>query len=133
MTRKRAPTSPSSVADLIAADELGDVAGRARQLADLGSLLNRVLSPAIAAQVRLANVRDGKLVFLATSPAWATRLRYAQPMLLEAARQIGLDTREVVVKVAAIAPTSDVAATGPLPLSETAARHLALARRLLED
>ena len=132
MIRKRAPTSPSSVADLITADGLGDVAGRARQLADLGSLLNRVLPPVIAAQVRLANVRDGKLVFLATSPAWATRLRYSQALLLEAARQLGLETREVVVKVAPGTPASSTGTPGPLPLSETAARHLALAKRLLE-
>lgn len=53
----------------------------------------------MAAHVRLANVTDGKLVFLVDSPVWHARLRLASSELLDAVRSVGLDVREVSIKV----------------------------------
>ncbi len=136
MIRSRTPKHAKPVAELVRKDKLGDLAAHAGRLAELGTSLNRVMAPTLAAQVRLANVRDGKLIFLATSPAWATRLRHAQGGLLEAAQALGLQVRELRVKVVSSPPpAADDARPAPAvipPLSEAAAKHLALAARLLE-
>jgi hypothetical protein len=130
MSKRNAFDAPRSVADIVLSNDVAGLAARAGKLADLGTRLNRVLPSALAAQVHLANLRDRQLVFFATSPAWATRLRYSQALVLEAARQLGLDARGVVVKVAA-APVPEATRPNPQPLSESAARHLALAAKLL--
>ena len=130
MSKRNAFDAPRSVADIVLSNDVAGLAARAGKLADLGTRLNRVLPSALAAQVHLANLRDRQLVFFATSPAWATRLRYSQALVLEAARQLGLDARGVVVKVAA-APVPEATASNAQPLSESAARHLALAAKLL--
>ncbi|MCK9489437.1 MAG: DUF721 domain-containing protein [Xanthomonadales bacterium] len=133
MIRSRVPKHAKPVAELVQTDALGKLAAHAGRLAELDTCLNRVMSPTLAAQVRLANMRDGKLVFLASSPAWATRLRYAQVGILEAAQQLGLEVRELLVKVVSEPPAAaDEVRPAVAPLSETAARHLALAARLLE-
>lgn len=130
MARPHAFDAPRPVADIVLSADVAGLAARAGKLADLDARLSRVLPPAVSAQVRLANLRGKQLVFLATTPAWATRLRHLQTLVLEAARQLGLDVRGVIVKVASPAAPEPVAAPS-LPLSETAARHLALAARLL--
>jgi hypothetical protein len=131
MSRRPANDAPRPITDIVLSSDVAGLATRAGKLADLGVRLNRVLPSALGAQVHLANLRDRKLVFLATSPAWATRLRYSQALVLEAARQLGLDAQGIVVKVAASLPAEPA---GPVsePLSETAARHLELAARLLD-
>lgn len=131
MSRQPANDAPRPITDIVLSSDVAGLATRAGKLADLGVRLNRVLPSALAAQVKLANLRDRKLVFLATSPAWATRLRYSQAIVLEAARQLGLDALGIMVKVAAPPPAEPA---GPVtePLSETAARHLELAARLLD-
>jgi hypothetical protein len=118
------------VADIVLSNDIAGLAARAGALADLGARLSRVLPSALSAQVRFADLREGKLVFLASSAAWATRLRYTQALVLEAARQLGLGASELVVKVAPPAPASQPLAPAR-PLSESAARHLDLAAKLL--
>lgn len=130
MSSRHIHDAPRPVADIVSSDAAG-LATRAGQLAELGARLNCVLPSALAAQVQLANLRDGKLVFLATSPAWATRLRYSQALVLEAARQLGLDVQGLLVKVAAI-PAAEASGPVPTSFSETAARHLELAAKLLD-
>ncbi len=41
--------------------------------------------------MRVANVRDGRLVLLASSPAWASRLRMHSRQLLDLVHEAGLD------------------------------------------
>jgi len=60
--------------------------------------LRPLLPPGLAAHVRLANVTDGRLVFLADSPVWHARLRLAADELLDAARSVGLEVREVTIR-----------------------------------
>lgn len=44
----------------------------------------------------------GKLVFLVDSPVWRARVRFASAELLDAARSLGLQCDEVVVKTATL-------------------------------
>ena len=60
--------------------------------------LRPFLPPGLAAHVRLANVAEGRLVFLVDSPVWHARLRLASNELLDAARSVGLDVREVAIR-----------------------------------
>ncbi len=130
MSRSAPPTAPRPLADIVLSSDVGGLAAHAGRLAELGARLDRVLPSALGAQVRFINLRDRKLVFLATSPAWATRLRYLQGLVLEAARQLGVDAEVVVVKVGAL-PAPEPAPEPAAPPSESAARHLALAARIL--
>lgn len=60
--------------------------------------LHSLLPPTLAAHARLGNVNGNRLVYLVDSPIWHARLRLAGPEILDAARSIGLDVTEFVVK-----------------------------------
>lgn len=79
---------------------LGDLIRHAREMGDLVQRLQKALpedqSPAIAA----ANIRDnGELVVLASSPAWAARLRFESELLMAAARKGGAAVASCTVRV----------------------------------
>ena len=131
MASTHANDAPRSLTDIVSSPDVAGLVRRAGKLADLGARLNRVLPPALAGQVTLANLRERKLVFLATTPAWATRLHYSQPIVLEAARQLGLDVQGIVIKLSA-PPAAKAAGPASPPPSQAALRHLELAARLLD-
>ena len=113
--------------------DLDTLAMRARALDALDGKLRHLLPAALARECRLADVRNGRLVFLATSPAWATRLRLHQETLLAEARAAMGDTAgQVVVKVATL-PTVPPVAAKRKPLSATAANHLRTAANSMQD
>jgi len=60
--------------------------------------LRPLLPPPLAPHVRLANVAGDRLVFLVDSPVWHARLRLAADELLDAARSIGLEVRDITIK-----------------------------------
>ena len=77
----------------------------------------------------LANVSDGRLVFLVDSPVWHARLRLAAGELLDAARSLGLEVRELVVRTSPLpmappaqAPVAPAAAVGRSPAVDEALR-----------
>ncbi len=79
---------------------LGDLVRRAREMGDLVARLQDSLGGDEGASIRAANVReDGTLVVLASSPAWAARLRFESDTLLKAARDAGIDAKTCKVKV----------------------------------
>lgn len=91
--------------------------------------LRPLLPPGLAAHVRLANVADGRLVFLVDSPVWHARLRLAADELLDAARSVGLEVREVTIRqtsqpIERPAPPSraDARSGGPGPAAQEAFR-----------
>jgi hypothetical protein len=65
---------------------LSGVIRRGRQLHGLGVLLGEILGPDLAAHCQLANIRGNTLVISASSTAWATRVRYQSPQLLQKIR-----------------------------------------------
>ena len=92
------PAGPQPALDALLANSVGDPIRRALWLDTLDLRLRPYLPPSLAAHARLANVDGTKLVFLADSPVWHARLRLAGPGLLDAARSVGLDVTELVVK-----------------------------------
>jgi hypothetical protein len=128
-SRKRASTAKSigecaPVAALVA---------RARALDALDRQLRQPLPDALRRQCCLASVRDGRIVFLASSSAWATKLRLYQTAILAEARVIsGLQVDKFAVKVAPLPPVP-TGSTRRKPLSKAAADHLKAAAKSLSD
>lgn len=80
---------------------LSALVSHAQHLDSLDRRLRAVLPPALAAQCRLANYRDGHLVFLARTPDWASKLRLSsRQLLLEAQKVLGSEVLRLTVKVA---------------------------------
>ena len=118
------------VAECLALDTL---AQRARALDLLDGKLRHHLPAALASECHLADLRNGRLVFIATSSTWATRLRLHQTSLLSAARAVTGDTVEhFAVKVAPLPPVPAEPAKAK-PLSTTAANHLRTAAKTITD
>ncbi|MBB6185420.1 DciA family protein [Oleiagrimonas soli] len=105
---------------------------RAQALIALDERLRQTLPSPLREQVRLADLRDGRIVFLAPTPAWASRLRTCQGELLAAAHKLGAQASSVVVKVAPLLPEpEEPVVTKPLP--HAAAEHLRKAAQSLSD
>jgi hypothetical protein len=118
-----------SLADIGPVAELAKKAGK---LAALDRALRQMLPPLLREQVRFANFRGDRLIFLASSPAWASRLRLQQAQILAAARAIGANAGSVTVKVAPL-PPPDPQPEQSKPLSATAALHLKAAANSIQD
>lgn len=106
--------------------ECGPFAKLARKASELEALdraLRQTLPSPLREQVRFANLRDGRLVFLAPSPAVASRLRLMQTQILAAAHAIGVRAGYLTVKVAPLPPAETVPDRSK-PLSPAAADHL---------
>ncbi|MCM2336279.1 MAG: DUF721 domain-containing protein [Pseudomonas sp.] len=102
-------------------------------LEELDRRLRPHLPPPLAAHAQLANVERGRLVFVVDAPVWRTKLRFAAPGILDAARSIGLDAVELVVKTT-LGPATlpeQKRRTQP-PISEAAQRELRAALASLE-
>jgi hypothetical protein len=105
----------------------------ARLLEVLDQALRSAFPPTLAGRVRLANLRGSRLIFLASSPAVAERLRLMQGALLAAAsRFTGTTVDQLTVKVAPI-PAVPPEQASQKPLSSAAAEHLRQAAAILED
>lgn len=69
--------------------------------------------------MRLGNINGHRLVFLVDAPIWHAKLRLAGPVLLDAARQMGLKVTELGIKT-----RSDHPATPPSrPTARTLSKH----------
>ena len=128
-TTRRLGNGPKSIVDC---GSFATLARKAGMLEALDRALRQTLPSPLREQVRFANLRNDRLVFLASSPAWASRLRLMQTQILATASAIGTHASSVTVKVAPQPPV----ATQPdrsKPLSPTAAAHLRAAAASLTD
>jgi hypothetical protein len=79
---------------------LGELVRHAREMGELVDLLQMSLPADQAGSIVAANIRgDGQLVVLASSSAWASRLRFETEPLMAAARKSGNDVSSCVVRV----------------------------------
>ena len=79
---------------------LGDIVRHARDMGKLVALLQSSIGADEARSVIAANIRDdGELVVLASSPAWAAKLRFEAEALMTAARQSGAEVTSCTVRV----------------------------------
>lgn len=109
---------------------LGSLLQHAALLTQLQQLLAASLDPGLAAHFQVANLRQDRLVLLASSPAWATRLRMQSADVLAILRRRGYpQLDEVEVRVA---PLTERPApkTARKALSPAAEQALALMARL---
>ncbi|MGN6112889.1 MAG: DciA family protein [Luteimonas sp.] len=128
------PAKPREALDALFAAGHADPLRRALWLDALEQRLRPHLPPALAAHARFANVDGGRLVFLVDSPVWKARLRLASAELLDAARSVGLQCGEVVVKVATTPIDPAPPATRrPVPLSAATREALEAALASLKD
>ncbi len=109
-------------------DPAGNPIRRALWLDGLDRRLRPCLPPSLAAHARLANFERGRLVYVVDAPVWRAKLRLAAPELLDAARSIGLDAAEFVVKTTIPPPAAAPARKAkPMSAATQAALRAALA------
>jgi hypothetical protein len=131
----RHPQSDPSAAQLseLLSDKhssLGAVLNRARLLLQLQQLLAGSMEPSLASHFQVANIRQNRLILLAPSASWATRLRMSTAELLETLHQAGFtELRKIDIRVAPLIK-SEAALPAEKPLSAAARQALALMSRL---
>jgi hypothetical protein len=127
-SKKRSPAKSIGECPPVAA-----LTARARALDALDHKLRQPLPDPLRHQCRLADIRAGRLVFLASSSVWAAKLRLHQVALLADARKIsGIQIEKFAVKVAPL-PSLSPEQTRRKPLSHAAAEHLKAAARSVAD
>lgn len=92
-----------SVGELMSYPEggFGRMLKRARAIERFGRKVSALLDPDLARICQVANVRDGRLIFVCTSSGGATKLRMQAPALLEQLHEVGLgEIEKIAVKVA---------------------------------
>jgi len=130
------PSARRSNSGLKTVSELAPIAAlmeRARALMDLDTRLRLTLPESVRRHCCLADVRAGRVVFLADSSTWAAKLRLHQSVILaEAQRALGQEVKSFAVKVAPL-PSVPPEPARRKPLSRTSASHLEMAARSLVD
>lgn len=126
---RRTGHGPKSLVDC---GSFATLAKKAGALEALDRALRQTLPSPLREQVKFANLRNERLVFLASSPGWASRLRLMQTQILATAHAIGIRASSVTVKVV---PQPPVATTPDRskPLSPAAAAHLKAAAASFTD
>jgi hypothetical protein len=102
--------SPKSLSDLIfrPGSALHELARQAGATADLALVLRNGLTPELAGALRSASIHDdGTLVVLASSPAWAARLRFEEARLLALCADQRPPVNRLKVRVSGNIPGSD--------------------------
>lgn len=90
--------------------ELGEIVQRAREIGELVETLSRALPDDLGEGLVAANIRDDderRLVLIAASSAWASRLRFESQIVLDTAREHGLNVDSVSVRVARVDYNND--------------------------
>ena len=117
---------------------LGDCAGfaalarKAEAQEALDRALRQTLPLPLREQLRFAQARNDRLVFIASSSVWAARLRLMQTHVLAMARALGTPASSVIVKVVPLPPPHPEPEPRK-PLSAAAAAHLRAAADAVQD
>ena len=128
------PPSPQDALDVLMAAPAGNTLRRALWLDSVDRRLRPHLPHSLAAHARLANYeRGGRLVFVVDAPVWRAKMRLAAPELLDAARSIGLDAAELIVKTTTPVTASPQSDRKAKPISATALQALQAALDSLKD
>ena len=68
--------------------QLGRVLQRAKEIATLDQLVKKYLNETLSIHCQVCNLKNGRLIILAHSGAYATQLKYEIPTLLSKLRKI---------------------------------------------
>ena len=95
-----------SIESLVSAEPspLQNLVKKAQRIQQLGKMLESRLDPSFPGNFTLANINDGVATILANSSAWATRLRYHIPDILDELKKQLRQDRVKTVRIK-IAPT----------------------------
>ncbi|MGL6290340.1 MAG: DciA family protein [Silanimonas sp.] len=126
-----APSVPRPAGQWVAEGDLAALVARAQWLDAADQRFRRHLPPALAGQVRLANVDRGTMVVVVPSPAWKARLRMDTALLLAAADAAGIEARSVTLKV--VPPDAPLPDRPGAPLSAKARATLEAAAQSVAD
>ncbi|MGE0482801.1 MAG: DciA family protein [Gammaproteobacteria bacterium] len=75
--------APTQVGRIVSAfGHLKQLTARAARIVELERVLQSHLPPALVGHVRLGPIDNGSLVLFASSPVWASKLRFVTPQLL---------------------------------------------------
>lgn len=132
-SRKGGPSTPRAALDALLAEPAGGPVRRALWLDELDQRFRPLLPPSLAAHARLANYERGRLVFVVDAPVWRAKMRLAAPELLDAARSIGLDAAELIVKTTTPVIASPQSDRKVKPISATALQALQAALESLKE
>ncbi|MDG2516881.1 MULTISPECIES: DUF721 domain-containing protein [Lysobacter] len=132
-SRKGGPSTPRAALDALLAEPAGGPVRRALWLDELDQRFRPLLPPSLAAHARLANYERGRLVFVVDAPVWRAKMRLAAPELLDAARSIGLDAAELIVKTTTPVIASPQSDRKAKPISATALQALQAALESLKE
>lgn len=99
-SRPRRPSTLRPALEAAVTSSSTDPVRRALMLDALEQQLRPALPPGLASHCRLANVADGRLVYVVDSPIWHARLRLAADALIEQARSIGIPASTLAVRTA---------------------------------
>lgn len=128
-TNRRRNSGPKP---LVECGSFATLAKKADTLEALDRALRQTLPLPLREHVHFADRGHDRLVFLASSPAWASRLRMLQPQILASARAIGVGASALKIKV--VAPEHAAAPTTQLKfLSPATATHLRAAAASFPD
>lgn len=120
---------PQAISDC---SSFAELAKKVSALEALDRALRQTLPLPLREQVRFADLHHQRLVFLATSPVWASRLRLLQDQILASARAIGVGASSIKVKV--VIPDPAPAQTDARKLlSSAAATHLRISAGSFQD
>ncbi len=128
----RSPNQPTAVDDLLSdpGHSLGSLCRHARRLAQLEATLCGCVDPETAANLKVANVRQDRLILLAPTAAWATRLRMLAPQIVRFLAGSGYDAiRHIDIRIAPGERVEPVV-HAPRKLSAEAEQALQQIRRL---
>ncbi|MEO7148804.1 MAG: DciA family protein [Rhodanobacteraceae bacterium] len=112
---------------------MAELTAQARKRDDLDQRLRQSLPPPLDQQIRLADLRDGRAVLLAPSPAWAARVRMANSQILAALRALGVQADSVTVKIVPAPLSKPESISASMPLSRATAQHLRSAAKTVAD
>lgn len=126
-------SSPRPALGAVLDDRLRALAERAQALDALDRRLRQSLPVELAQRCRLANVRQGRLVFLVNTASLATALRLHTPELLRAAGEAGIEASALTVKVATMQPVPPDPTPRTPPLSTAARAELRAAASSVTD
>lgn len=132
--RNRPFSTPTPALQAALSGATSDPVRHALWLDALEQQLRPCLPPALADHCRLANVANGRLVFLVDSPVWRAKLRLAAPVLVNLAQSIGLAVTEATAKIGTVPATpGSASARNVLPMSAASREALQAALASLDD
>ncbi len=104
MVRSRQNSKCRTIESLVAKESspLQNLVKKAQRIQQLGQKLETHLDPSLQGNFTLANIHEGVATIMADSSAWATRLRYQIPVILDVlTNQLGQNhVKTVRIKIA---------------------------------